>query len=471
MAYVRGDPRNFDDWARQGCAGWSYEEVLPFFKKSENLVGRDLGPAHGRGDPLTVSQTDDADFSGKALCHTWLEACKNVGMTQLDYNGPDQTGVNLIQSTCHNGVRCDTASAFLFNTGAMQRANLTVVVDTQVLKVNVDGCKRATGVSLEVKGQVITVDASKEVILSGGAVGSAHLLLLSGIGPAEELKEHGIECVQDLPVGKNLQDHLMVPMSWKVKKERQPFAPINKLTGGVIPDLFRHMVTGTGNLSIPPLHGTAFYHSGLPGHDACRGNDTQIHFVAFGATDAQTMERNLGMPKPGPKFTAYLAYSLMMLPILLLPRSTGYIKLASADPKKHPIIDPQYFEDPRDLEVVVQGAKKVREIAASAPFAGILEEEIYDDADEHLMSFDRNSDEYLRALCAKTAATVYHPVGTAKMGSRDDPTAVVDPELRVRGVAGLRVADASVMPTVISGNTNAPCIMIGERCAAFIRSC
>jgi len=470
MAYVRGDPRNYNDWAQQGCVGWSYDEVLPFFKKSENLIGKDLGPAHGRGGPLTVSQCDEGDFSARLLCEKWVDACGNAGLPKIDYNGPVQTGASILQSTIHKGVRCDTASAFLFGTGAMQRSNLTVAIDSHVTRVVVDGSKRATGVILEAKdGVATTVNASKEIILSCGAIGTPQLLMLSGIGPARELQQHGIDCVQDLLVGSNLQDHLLVGIGYKVKPSQQPFAPLKPLTGGIISGVFQHFLSGTGNLSFPPLHGTAFYHSGLPGHDEQRGNDTQIHFTAFGAVDPADTVKNFGLPAPGQKCVADSTYSIALIPIILLPQSVGSVKLASADPKKHPLINPQYFSHPRDLEVMVEACKKCREIVRNSPLADVVEEEIAD-ADDPISKIPIDSDDYLRALVRSKAVTVYHPVGTAKMGAKDDVTAVVDPELRVRGVTGLRVADASVMPTVISGNTNAPSIMIGERCAAFIQS-
>lgn len=469
MAYVRGDPRNYNDWAKQGCEGWSYDELLPFFKKSENLIGKDLGPAHGRGGPLTVSQCAEGDFSGRLMAEKWVEACSNAGLPKVDYNGPVQTGASLLQTTTHKGVRCDTASAFLFDTGALQRSNLTVAIDTHVTRVVVDDSKRATGVMLETKsGVATTINASKEIIVSCGAVGTPQLLMLSGIGPTQELQEHGIECIQDLPVGRNLQDHLMLFMGYKVKPAQQPFSVT--LTGGILSALFQHIFYGTGNLSFPPLHGTAFYHSGIPEHDERRGNDTQIHMVAFGGGNGDTMERNFGLAPNGPKVAADSVYSILLLPILVLPQSVGSVKLASADAKKHPLINPQYLSHPRDLEVLVEACKKCRDIVRQSPLADVVEEEITDPYDPVLSTIPIESDDYLRAWVRKKMVTVYHPVGTAKMGAKDDATAVVDPQLRVHGVTGLRVADASVMPTVISGNTNAPSIMIGERCAAFILS-
>mmetsp|Transcript_48737 Transcript_48737/g.75898 ORF Transcript_48737/g.75898 Transcript_48737/m.75898 type:complete len:609 (+) Transcript_48737:62-1888(+) len=470
MAYVRGDPRNYDDWARKGCEGWSYDEVLPFFKKSENLVGKDLGPSHGKGGPLDVGQMEDGDFSGRRLGELWVKSCEKLGLPKIDYNGPVQTGVSLGQMTCNKGVRCDTASAFLFGTGAMQRKNLTIITDCNVNKIVLDENKRAVGVMAEGKScPSKIVKVAKEVIVSCGAIGTPQLLMLSGIGPASHLQEHGIECIQDLPVGENLQDHLLCGMNFKVKPSEQPFAPNNPLTGGIITGLVQHFLKGTGNLSFPPLHGTAFYHSGIPGHDASGGNDIQIHFTTFGAVKPSLVEKNFGLPPPGPKFCADSTFSVAFIPIILLPQSVGSVKLASSDPKAYPIIDPKYLSHPRDVEVMVEAWKKCREIARTPPLSDVLEEHIETADDSRPIPYPQESDDYIRAAVAKGTVTVYHPVGTAKMGSAKDATAVVDPELRVKGVQGLRVADASVMPTVISGNTNAPSIMIGERCAAFIQ--
>eukprot|EP00930_Biecheleria_cincta_P068057 TRINITY_DN5513_c0_g1_i1.p1 TRINITY_DN5513_c0_g1~~TRINITY_DN5513_c0_g1_i1.p1 ORF type:complete len:295 (+),score=25.10 TRINITY_DN5513_c0_g1_i1:107-991(+) len=294
--------------------------------------------------------------------------------------------------------------------------------------------------------------------------------MLSGMGPAAHLREHGIECIRDLPVGENLQDHLLVGLNFKVKPGKQPFSPLNRLTGGVLTGLVQHFLYGTGNLSFPPLHATAFYHSGLPGHDQSRGNDTQIHLTAFGAVNPTHVVKNFGMRPIGPKAAADLVDAIALIPIIVLPQSIGSLKLASSNPDDHPIIDPKYFSHPRDLEVMVEACKRCRRIAQTSPLSEVLEEDLEVQNDAEPIPYAPHSDEYLRELITRSAVTVYHPVGTAKMGAPGDVSAVVDPELRVQGVTGLRVADASVMPTVISGNTNAPSIMIGERCAAFLRT-
>jgi len=229
----------------------------------------------------------------------------------------------------------------------------------------------------------------------------------------------------------------------------------------------QHLLYGTGNLSYPPLHATAFYHSGLPGHDESHGNDSQIHFCCFGPGDDDIGKLKMGLGDINKQELSKSFDAVSFLPIILLPQSVGSIKLASADPKQHPIIDPRYFSHPRDMEVMVEAWKRCRKIASTPPLSDVLDEEVW--LDETPNPHPKESDEYIRFALRRGAVTVYHPVGTAKMGAADDTTAVVDPQLRVRGITGLRVADASVMPTVISGNTNAPAIMIGERCAAFLQ--
>ena len=304
MLYVRGDPRNYDDWARQGCAGWGYKDVLPFFKKSENLIGEDDSGAgaHGRGGPLDVSKMSDGDFGTKDICERWKAACERaLGMDtpNPDVNGPTQTGAMLSQCTVKNGARRDTASAFLFDTGALARENLTVVTDTHCTRVAFRG-QAATGVLLQ-RGNgsppPVAVDAAREVVVSCGAVGTPHLLLLSGVGPRAHLAAHGIDAVADLPVGENLQDHLMWPAMWRMKPGcKSGFNAGSLLDIGK--GLFQHLAFGSGTLAFPWIHGYAFGHSGAPGGDAAReGNDLQIHWLPFLPKNQAEMETNMGRPK------------------------------------------------------------------------------------------------------------------------------------------------------------------------------
>eukprot|EP00928_Gymnodinium_smaydae_P000840 TRINITY_DN10311_c0_g3_i2.p1 TRINITY_DN10311_c0_g3~~TRINITY_DN10311_c0_g3_i2.p1 ORF type:complete len:665 (+),score=107.05 TRINITY_DN10311_c0_g3_i2:113-1996(+) len=477
MIYVRGDPRNYDDWAqRQGCDGWSYADVLPFFKRSENLLdARGNTSSHGVGGPLSV--TDMAardDWATKEVCERWVKACDAAGVPRTeDYNGPTQTGAALPQVTVRDGVRCDTASAFLFGTGALTRPNLTVLTDSRVTRIAIDG-DRATGVFLrkDAGGKESLVSVSKEVVVSCGAVGTPQLLMLSGIGPSGELRKHSITCVRDLPVGQNLQDHLMWPVTFSMKPGLTTgLAPKRKLTGGVITSLFKHVLFGTGTFSYPWLQGTAFAHSQLPGSPEAEGNDMQIHFLGFsGGGDQAELEKNFGIPlredRPLSDVNVGPSDGIVFLPTLLLPKSKGSIRLASSNPSDAPVIDPCYLTHPRDLDVCSELTRLCIRIAEQAPLAEVLGQRVMDTS---IPGHAEGSDEYCREFVRRNAVTVYHPVGTAKMGPDRDPEAVVDLRLRVRGIRGLRVADASVMPTIVSGNTNAPSIMIGERCAAFLR--
>jgi len=481
MMYVRGDPRNYDDWAhRQGCTGWTYEDVLPFFKKSETLLGASSGELeyHGADGPLHVTKMAEHDFQTKDTCERWVKACDAAGIPATkDYNGRSQTGASIPQHAVRNGVRCDAASAFLFGTGALKRPNLTVITNAMSRRValeNTSGVLKALGVYVQrtVGEQPILVKATREVVLSCGAVGTPQLLMLSGVGPKDHLKEHGIECLQDLHVGENLQDHIM----WSVPFTLKPglntgLTPKNPLTGGVLSALLRYVLFGTGTFAFPWLQGTAFTHSRLPGAEEAQGNDIQIHFLGFSAAgiDQETMERNFGIKKRADRYFSDVnnapTYAITLLPTLLLPQSRGHVRLASADPAQPPIIDPRYLTTPQDLDVCVEATRLCHRIASMHPIKDILEGPLVDPSIHHAFG----SDEYIRESVRRSCITVYHPVGTAKMGPAHDATAVVDTKLRVHGVQGLRVADASVMPTIVSGNTNAPSIMIGERAAAFIR--
>jgi len=480
MIYCRGDPRNYDHWAQKlGCDGWSYEEVLPFFKRSENLLeeGGAEAELHGRGGPLQVTQMSEHDFVNKEICEQFVESCGAAGLPRGDYNGREQRGASLTQVTVKDGVRCDTASAFLFGTGALARPNLTVLTDAMVTRVVLQGLE-ATGVCVQTKGKAeppVFLSASKEVVLSCGAVGTPQLLLLSGLGPRAHLEEHGIGCVRDLPVGENLQDHIMWPLPYGLKPGvPAALSPQRPVTGGLLGGLAKHLLFGTGVLSFPMVQAVAFGHSGTEGSDEAEGNDMQLHWLGFaGGFDKNMMERNFGIvPREDRPMTRlddhpdlFVKEGVTFLSTLVLPKSTGFVRLASADPAEPPIIEPRYLSDPRDLAVCAAATRLARRVAREPPLRDALGEMVNDPSIPH----DPESDEYIHEYVRRSCITVYHPVGTAKMGAADDPTAVVDPRLRVRGVRRLCVADASVMPSIVSGNTNAPSVMIGERLAAFLQ--
>jgi choline dehydrogenase len=427
MVYIRGNAANYDAW---GVPGWTYKDVLPLFRRSEDN-GRGESQYHGAGGPLAVDDYAGPSEAGRAFVEATAAHCK-VKVTD-DFNGADQDGAGHYQMTVRKGVRASTAVAFL--EPARARDNLTVISGALATSLVVDG-DRVTGVRYRAGGSEHTVEA-REVILAGGAIGSPHLLMLSGIGAGDELRAAGVEPRHELPnVGKHLEDHLLAAVTYEAT------AGARALT---MPKLLmwmgQHFVTRGGPVAGGPVDSGAFVRSRpdapLP--------DIQYHFVPFKAvlpSDKRT--------PPG------LGRYVTLMPGLIYPRSHGEIRLRSADPTAAPAIDPRYFSDPADLDHLVTGVKQAREIAATAPLSGLL-------GKETLPGPDAKSDDAIRASVRATCNTIFHPTGTCRMGT--DDASVVDPQLRVRGLRGLRVADASVMPKIIGGNTNAPVIMIAEKCA------
>ena len=432
MVYMRGHRDNYDEWAALGNAGWSYRDVLPYFKKSEDNA-RGASEFHGAGGPLQVSDLG----AEQAVVHAFVEAtaarCK-VAVTD-DFNGAEQEGAGLFQHTVRGGLRASTAVCFL--DPVRDRANLTVITGALATTLVLDG-DRVTGVRYRQGGSEHVIEA-REVIVAGGAIGSPHLLLRSGIGPGDELRAAGVEPRHELPgVGKHLQDHLLVPVLY----EALPAAALKMARHKLPWWALRHVFAKSGPLAAAAPPAGAFVRS-RPEEPR---PDIQFHMSPWGWPRPNTDENR---DKPWGRFAG-------LAPGLIYPRSHGEIRLRSADPTAAPVIDPRYFHDPADLEHLVAGVKLAREIAATGPMTTMLGAAIGPGP-------GCVSDDDLRAYVRLTCNTIFHPAGTCKMGS--DPLAVVDAELRVRGVRGLRVADASIMPRIIGGNTNAPTIMIAEKCA------
>lgn len=435
MVYIRGHRDNYDEWRDLGNAGWGYDDVLPFFKRSEDNE-RGASDFHAAGGPMPIRDTVDPLPVSRAFVEAAAARC-GVPVNS-DFNGASQEGTGFPQVTIAGGVRVSSATHFL--DPIRERANLTVIANALACSLVLQG-DRCTGIKIRVGKSEQTIEA-KEIILCGGAIGSPHLLMLSGIGAAAELQAAGVEPRHELPgVGKHLEDHLLVYPQWRTKRGANK--ALSRL--GIVGSIMQHLVAKAGNLGRGPVEALAF----VKNEASAPRPDNQFHFAPWGLTGPNS---DVKRPDPFGRFCA-------IMPGLIYPRSQGQITLRDADPASAPQIDPAYFSDPRDLEHMLAGVKLAREIAATEPLASLLEDEVFPGP-------ATSSDDELRAWIRSSVNTIFHPTGTCKMGT--DPAAVVDPELRVHGLRNLRVADASIMPRIIGGNTNAPTIMIAERCAAFL---
>jgi choline dehydrogenase len=431
MLYVRGRPLDYDLWAKDGCEGWAWEDVRPYFLKAENNE-RGASEHHAVGGPLNVCD----ERSPRRLTARFLAAAEAAGIPRIaDYNGPEQDGASPVQVTQRNGARFSAADAYLRPN--MKRPNLNVITHATVLGVELSN-GRATGV--RVRGRARrerVIAADREVILSAGAIGSPQLLMLSGIGPADQLSSVGVPVVHDLPgVGENLHDHPYVVCIWESTVPESLYgADKPKPTA-------EWLLRRSGPLTSSVAEAFAFVRTrpGLP------APDIQYHFApAYFADNG---------------FEEFDGHAFTFGPVLVSTKSRGNLRLRSADPLDKPRILTNTLAEPEDLASLVEGVKLAREVASKPPLAEAAGREIYpgtgvvDDGD-------------IEAFVRRRVDLLYHPVGTCKMGT--DDAAVVDPQLRVRGIDGLRVVDASIMPQIPGGNTNAPTIMIAERAADLIK--
>ncbi|MCB1497941.1 MAG: choline dehydrogenase [Bauldia sp.] len=442
MIYVRGNRADYDRWAQMGNPGWSYAEVLPYFRKSESHVER-ADDFHGSDGPLTVCRAR----GDSPLFDRFIEAGVEAGYARNDdFNGAVQEGFGRYDFTIRDGKRWSTSRAFL--RPAMKRPNLTVATHALTRRIVIDK-GRAVGVEYERGGETIVARASREIVLSAGAVNAPQVLMLSGIGDRDELREHGIETVHHLPgVGKNLQDHVDVCLIYEVTRPVTLYSElrVDRLTRAVI----EGTLFGRGIATTFPYEGGAFVRS-RPGLEA---PDIQAHFMP-----ALEKTANLHWPKLFDRARVEDNHGVTIRVGPVNPESRGRITLRSADPRDPPRIFANYLATQFDKDTTIAGVRIIREVMAQPAFADILGAEIAPGA-------DRASDEDLAEWLKQAGGTTLHPVGTCKMGNDDN--AVVDAELRVHGIAGLRVADASIMPVIASGNTNAPTIMIGEKAADMV---
>jgi len=445
MAYVRGNRSDYDHWASLGNKGWEYDAVLPYFKRSEkHAQAHQMDPDfHGTTGELHV--TLPTQFK-TPFVDAFVASCAAVGIPENnDYNGAKQEGAGVIQSTIKDGKRASGAAAFL--KPILSRNNLTVITQAPVTKINFEG-KKAVSIDFKKGRKIQTVNATKEIIVSAGAFQSPQLLMVSGVGDPSELKAHDIPCVHALPgVGKNLQDHIFYPIA-SVAKEQ---VGINHYIPAIqqLKAAWNYFVHKKGVFCNGPLEGMAFFNVDQKDKSA----NFQFHFSPMwmgNQYDYDAYDIN--------SFPIIDGFTI--LPTLLHPKSRGTVTLASSKMSDAPRVQPNFLSEEEDLKQLIKGGKIAAKVMEQAP----LQQHIKTKG----LPFDRSNNEALVDHIKKTLETVYHPVGTCKMG--DDPAAVVNSSLQVHGIENLRVVDASIMPTIVSGNTNAPVYMIAEKAAEMILS-
>ena len=433
MIYIRGHKEDYDNWARLGNEGWSYEDVLPYFVKSEKQT-RIRNEYHGNEGPMQVTDLTAPNVATEAF----LQAAKEVGYEiNPDFNGSTQAGFGQYQVTQRNARRESTATSFLRQ--AANRPNLTIKTGALVQRIIIEDGK-AIGVTVRQKKQEISFTANKEVILSAGAFNSPKILMLSGVGEARELKRHGIEVKKELPgVGKNLQDHLSCPVVFDSTNKKSLDTMDN--FPYILKNLFDFIFFRKGKLTSNIAEAGGFVKT----NPAEPAPDVQIHFCpAFNI--------HHGAERPN-------GHGYSMIVKVLVPKSIGKVSLASADPQADPIIDPNYLSHKEDMEKSVWGIKLLQKLGLANAFAPYRK-------NIRIPAQPLEDDEAIAAHIREYAETLYHPVGTCKMGQ--DDMAVVDTQLKVHGIDKLRVVDASIMPVIVRGNTNAPTIMIAEKAADMI---
>jgi choline dehydrogenase-like flavoprotein len=437
MIYARGVPSDYDGWAAEGNAGWGWQDVLPVFRRAEhNERGGDA--LHGQGGPLNVADLRSPNRYARAF----IEAGVQAGYPENDdFNGPRQEGVGWYQVTHRNGERCSAAKAYL--TPALGRPNLKVVTGAHATRLLLDG-RRATGVEYRLAdGATARALARREVLLAGGAFGSPQLLMLSGIGPGAHLRQHGIAVVHDLPgVGGALHDHPDVVQVWDAPGHTELFGLSLGGTPRLVRGIFEWRDRRTGPLTTNFAESGGFVRT-RPEEPEC---DIQFHFVIGKLVDH------------GRTTTFGHGYSCHVC--LMRPKSRGTVRLASADPMAAPAIDPNFLGERDDVDAMIRGFKAMRRVLEQPALAKFGARELPGTA-------GARTDAQIEALLRERVDTIYHPVGSCRMGS--GPNDVVDGSLRVKGVDGLRVVDASIMPTIVGGNTNAPTIMIAEKASDMIR--
>ena len=434
LLYVRGQPEDFDHWRQLGNTGWAFADVLPYFRRAEDQA-RGADALHGVGGPLAVSDVCEPH----PLCEAFIAAAQAAGFPRNDdFNGARQEGAGYFQLTTRNGRRWSTAVGYLRQ--ARRRPNLTIACNALATRILFSG-RQATGVEYRQEGALRTAYANGEVILAGGAFNSPQLLQLSGLGPAALLRRHGVEVIADVPgVGQDLQDHLQIRMQYRCTHPITMNDVINHWRHRYGAGL-RYALSRKGLLTIGAGYAGAFLRTRLE----LATPDVQIHFLIFSADAAG------GALHPFPGFMTSVCQ--------LRPESRGFVEIRSRDPAEPPAIQPRYLTSRHDRDTVVAGMTLMRQVMEQRAMRRLI-------AEERAPGPHCASDDDLLAFARETGTTVYHPTSTCRMGS--DPGAVVDERLRVRGFDKLRVIDASIMPSIVSGNTNAAAVMIGEKGADMV---
>lgn len=440
LIYIRGQQQDYEHWAALGNTGWSWDEVLPYFRRAEGN-DRLSGPLHGQDGPLKASSI----ASKHPLVEAFIDSARGLGVPQTDdFNGASQEGVGYYQLSTHNGMRCSAARAYL--RPARKRPNLRVITGARATRVLFAGdSNKANGVEFERLGRRSSVQAAREVIVCAGAVQSPQLLQLSGIGPAALLAEHGIAVRHDLPgVGENLQDHLQLRLILEANRPITTNDRMRSLWGRAAMGL-EWLLFRRGPLAIGINQGGLFTRV----NPASTTPDIQFHFSTLSADMAG------GTVHPFSGFTMSVCQ--------LRPQSRGHVRIRSANPLDAPAMQPLYLSHPEDRATAIAALRYARKLAHSGPLGALV-------LREHRPGPEVQTDDEILDFCRRYGATIFHPSGTCKMGPDGDPMAVTNPRLQVRGVAGLRVVDCSVMPTLVSGNTNWPVVMMAEKAVDWIQA-